>query len=152
MPGTFVHYRPHPFDIGADRYADGKAKEILGTAGGITINAAAPELKKFLSIDVTAKRMFHGSGGCRFGDGPNISILDRDCQVHGCSNLLVTDGSFVPTGSGVNSILTVQANTLRVGKRISEPKRKPKSRFFGRNSAKEIPRPYQSPLGRGTPS
>lgn len=119
MPGTVVHYRPHPFDINAGEYAGLKATEILKTAGGMTHDAAPAELKKFLSKGVTAKRMFHGSGGCRFGDDPNFSVLDRDCRVHGITNLFVTDGSFMPTGSGVNPTLTIQANALRVGQRIA---------------------------------
>ncbi|WP_169054462.1 GMC family oxidoreductase [Nitratireductor sp. XY-223] len=120
MPGTIVHYRPHPFDINAGVYAGEKATEILKIAGGTTHDEAPPELKKFLSKDVTARRMFHGSGGCRFGNDPKTSVLDRDCRVHGLDNLFVTDGSFMPTGSGVNPTLTIQANALRVGQRITE--------------------------------
>lgn len=120
MPGTVVHYTPHPFDINAGNYASKKAAEILKLAGGLTLGDAPHELKPFLGKGVTANRMFHGSGGCRFGDDAKTSVLDRDCKVHGISNLFVTDGSFMPTGSGVNPTLTIQANALRVGQRIPE--------------------------------
>ena len=118
MPGTLINYQPHPFDINAGNYASKKAKEILKLSGGTTIDDAPTELQKELEKKVSSDRLFHGSGGCRFGDDPATSVLDRDCKVHGMDNLYVTDGSFMPTGSGVNPTLTIQANALRVGQEI----------------------------------
>ncbi|MBL9147391.1 MAG: GMC family oxidoreductase [Phycisphaerae bacterium] len=57
----------------------------------------------------------HQCGTLRFGVDPTTSVLDRDCRVHGVSNLFVADGSFFPSSSAVNPALTIIANALRVG-------------------------------------
>ncbi|MFG6079199.1 GMC oxidoreductase [Paracoccus litorisediminis] len=61
----------------------------------------------------------HPCGTLRFGDDPATSVLDRDCKVHGLSNLYVTDSSFMPTSNGVNPSLTIAANALRVADQIA---------------------------------
>jgi choline dehydrogenase-like flavoprotein len=62
----------------------------------------------------------HPMGTCRFGNDPASSVLDRDCKAHGIDNLYVVDGSFMPTGGGVNPSLTIAANAIRVADRIGE--------------------------------
>lgn len=120
MPGTIISYRPHPMDIYAGRYMQIMSKEILRIAGGIVDDEAPEELKPYLKKSVSADRLFHGSGGCRFGEDPKDSVLDPNCRVHELENLWITDGSFMPTGSGVNPTLTIQANALRVGEVIAK--------------------------------
>ncbi|AGT11285.1 GMC oxidoreductase [Paracoccus aminophilus] len=61
----------------------------------------------------------HPCGTARFGEDPKTSVLDRDCRVHGVSNLYVADSSFMPTSNGVNPSLTIAANALRVAERIA---------------------------------
>ncbi|MFT4014605.1 MAG: GMC family oxidoreductase [Paracoccus sp. (in: a-proteobacteria)] len=61
----------------------------------------------------------HPCGTLRFGDDPTSSVLDRDCRVHGLSNLYVADSSFMPTSNGVNPSLTIAANALRVADAIA---------------------------------
>ncbi|MBK8480475.1 MAG: GMC family oxidoreductase [Proteobacteria bacterium] len=58
------------------------------------------------------------AGTCRFGSDPRQSVLDRDCRVHSAANVLVTDGSFMPSSGGVPNTLTIEANALRVADRI----------------------------------
>lgn len=118
MRGTMISYRPHPMDLSAAQYIEAQSKEILRLAGGIVEDDAPERLKPFLGKETTARRLFHGSGGCRFGEDPARSVLNPDCRVHGIDNLWVADGSFMPTGSGVNPTLTIQANALRVGHTI----------------------------------
>lgn len=62
----------------------------------------------------------HPCGTLRFGDDPNTSVLDRDCRMHGLSNLYVADSSFMPTSNGVNPSLTIAANALRVADRLAQ--------------------------------
>jgi choline dehydrogenase-like flavoprotein len=119
MRGTTISYRPHPMDLAAGKYMEAQSKEILRLAGGLLIDDAPESLKPYLLKETTAKRLFHGSGGCRFGEDPARTVLDPDCRVHSIDNLWVTDGSFMPTGSGVNPTLTIQANALRVGHAIA---------------------------------
>jgi len=55
------------------------------------------------------------AGGCRFGNNPKTSVLNKYCQAHEVSNLFVTDGSFMPTGGSVTYTWTIYANSFRVG-------------------------------------
>jgi len=54
------------------------------------------------------------AGGCRFGNDPVYSVLDRDCRAHEVENLYITDGSFMPTGGSVAYTFTIYANSFRV--------------------------------------
>jgi choline dehydrogenase-like flavoprotein len=58
----------------------------------------------------------HVLGGARFGSDPEDSVLDRDNRAWEFENLYVTDGAFMPTSGGANPTLTIQANSLRVGR------------------------------------
>jgi len=58
------------------------------------------------------------AGGCRFGDDPTNSVLDKNCRAHEVENLYVTDGSFMPTGGSVTYTFTIYANSFRVADAI----------------------------------
>lgn len=60
------------------------------------------------------------AGGCRFGNDPATSVLNKDCQAHEVNNLYVTDGSFMPTGGSVPHTFTIYANSFRVADKIIE--------------------------------
>ena len=62
-------------------------------------------------------------GTCRMGHDPNTSVLDANCRLHDCPNVLVVDTSFMPTGFGLNPMVTVVANALRVGTWIVQESR-----------------------------
>ncbi|MDE3206018.1 MAG: GMC family oxidoreductase [Acidobacteriota bacterium] len=62
----------------------------------------------------------HQNGTIRFGHDPASSALDVDCKAHDLENLYVADASFFVSASAVNPTLTIIANALRVGDRISE--------------------------------
>ncbi len=59
----------------------------------------------------------HQMGTCRMGpdDEAKSSVLDSHCRLHEARNVFVVDSSFMPTGFGLNPMLTVVANALRVG-------------------------------------
>ncbi|QDO82846.1 GMC family oxidoreductase [Shewanella psychropiezotolerans] len=58
------------------------------------------------------------AGGCRFGNDVKTSVLDKNCKVHDCDNLYVTDGSFMPNGGSVTPTFTIYANAFRVADKI----------------------------------
>ncbi|MAD42297.1 MAG: oxidoreductase [Arcobacter sp.] len=58
------------------------------------------------------------AGGCRFGDNPKTSVLNKYCQAHEVKNLFVTDGSFMPSGGSVPFTFTIYANSFRVASYI----------------------------------
>jgi choline dehydrogenase-like flavoprotein len=62
----------------------------------------------------------HQMGTCRMGDDPTASVVDRNCRMHEVPNVFVVDSSFFPTGFGLNPMVTVVANALRVGTWIVE--------------------------------
>jgi choline dehydrogenase-like flavoprotein len=59
-------------------------------------------------------------GTCRFGEDPQTSVLNLNCQTHDIDNLYVVDGSFFPSTAGVSPALTIMANALRVGDHLIE--------------------------------
>jgi len=59
------------------------------------------------------------AGGCRFGNNPKTSVLNRYCQAHDIPNLFVADASFMPTGGSVPYTWTIYANALRIGEYIA---------------------------------
>lgn len=60
----------------------------------------------------------HQMGTCRMGDDPETSVVNRFCRLHEAKNVFVVDSSFMPTGLGLNPMVTVVANALRVGTHI----------------------------------
>ena len=62
----------------------------------------------------------HLMGGCRMGDDPDDSVVNRDGRSWSIPNLWVCDGSLFPTSGGVNPSLTIQALACRMGDRIAD--------------------------------
>jgi choline dehydrogenase-like flavoprotein len=58
------------------------------------------------------------AGGCRFGNDPKTSVLNKYCQAHDIPNLFVADASFMPTGGSVPYTWTIYANAFRVADHI----------------------------------
>jgi len=58
------------------------------------------------------------AGGCRFGNDPKTSVLDKNCKAHEVDNLYVSDGSFMPTGGSVTYTFSIYANSFRVADKI----------------------------------
>ena len=57
----------------------------------------------------------HQFGTCRMGEDPRRSVVDANCRLHDTPNVFVVDSSVFTTGLGVNPMMTVVANALRVG-------------------------------------
>jgi choline dehydrogenase-like flavoprotein len=66
----------------------------------------------------------HQMGTCRMGDDPTTSVVNRFCRLHDAENVFVVDSSFMPTGLGLNPMVTVVANALRVGTHIVDALKK----------------------------
>lgn len=99
---VWLGYHDHDLKIG--KYLAKKAEELFKEAGLKNVQSsinggASPNLQ---------------AGGCRFGDDPETSVLDKNCKAHEVSNLYVTDGSFMPTGGSVTYTFTIYANAFRV--------------------------------------
>jgi choline dehydrogenase-like flavoprotein len=68
---------------------------------------------------LTIQRFAHLIGGCRMGTDPAESVVNRDHQVWGVSNLLIADGSVCPTQGSANPALTIMALSSRLAGRMA---------------------------------
>lgn len=62
----------------------------------------------------------HPQSGNRIGRGPEDSVVDSNCRVHGFRNLFVCDASVFPTAIGVNPQITVMSVASIVASRIAQ--------------------------------
>jgi GMC oxidoreductase len=63
---------------------------------------------------------FHQIGGCRMGDDSKRSVVDKDCRVHGLSNLFVASSSVFPTSGQANPTFTAISLGIRLAHYIAE--------------------------------
>jgi choline dehydrogenase-like flavoprotein len=80
-----------------------------GVQRAIAVHQAAGADQTF-SVD----RYAHLVGTCRFGFTPQDSVTDRWCRAWDVPNLVIPDGSFMPTQGASNPALTISANSARV--------------------------------------
>lgn len=107
-PVAKIRINNHPHDIKVGKYLAKKAEELLDKVG-------AKNVRSSINGSPPSNLM---AGGCRFGDNPKTSVLDRNCKSHEVENLYVTDGSFMPTGGSVTYTWTIYANSFRVADAI----------------------------------
>lgn len=114
-----------------DRWGMPVAKVRLGTLdhdikiGKVMAKEAEDLLKKMGAREISSSISSSPppnlqAGGCRFGDDPKSSVLDKNCRAHEVQNLYVSDGSFMPTGGSVPFTWTIYANSFRVADKIIE--------------------------------
>ncbi|CAH0991330.1 2-methyl-1,2-propanediol dehydrogenase [Sinobacterium norvegicum] len=104
QPVAKVRLGYHPHDLKVGEYLSQQGEKVLTQMG-------AQNVRSSVSGSPPANLQ---AGGCRFGDDPATSVLDRDCRVHDCGNVFVSDGSFMPTGGSVPYTWTIYANAFRV--------------------------------------
>jgi len=95
-------------------YSDNDKKLMKHSIGSMRSVLEAGGAKDLWADDDTS----HLMGGCRMGDDPEDSVVNKDGRSWSIPNLWVCDGSLFPTSGGVNPSLTIQANALRIGDRI----------------------------------
>lgn len=57
----------------------------------------------------------HQMGTCRMANNAKDGVINAVCSVFEAPNVFVVDSSFMPTGLGLNPMVSVVANALRVG-------------------------------------
>jgi choline dehydrogenase-like flavoprotein len=100
----------HPHDIKVGKLLAEKCEQVFETIG-------AKHISSNISGNPPANLQ---AGGCRFGNNPKTSVLDKNCKAHEVDNLYVTDGSFMPTGGSITYTWTIYANSFRVADKIKE--------------------------------
>ncbi len=104
VPVANIRIGAHKQDVEVGNFLANKAMKVLKQMGAKNIDVNISPLP---SQNLQA-------GGCRFGDNPKTSVLNKYCQSHDLKNLFVTDGSFMPTGGSVPHTWTIYANSFRV--------------------------------------
>lgn len=61
---------------------------------------------------------WHHMGTTRMHDSPRQGVVDRDCKVHGMSNLYVAGSSVFPTAGANFPTITIAALTLRLSEHV----------------------------------
>jgi choline dehydrogenase-like flavoprotein len=110
VPVATIKIGAHPQDVKVGEFLAQKAIDVLKQMG-------AKDIKSDISPLPSANLQ---AGGCRFGDDPKKSVLNKYCQSHDIANLFVTDGSFMPTGGSVPYTWTIYANSFRVADYIKK--------------------------------
>ena len=108
MPVAKVQINSHPKNVEVAKTLAKKTEKIL-------VKMGAKNIKSSISPAPPSNLQ---AGGCRFGNNPKTSVLDKDCKSHEVKNLFVTDGSFMPTGGSVPYTWTIYANSFRVAEVI----------------------------------
>lgn len=67
---------------------------------------------------MTINRYAHLVGGARMGSSPAEGVVDADCRSFAVPNLLVADGSVLPTQGSANPALTIMAIAARAADRL----------------------------------
>jgi choline dehydrogenase-like flavoprotein len=62
---------------------------------------------------MTISRYAHLVGGARMGTGPASGVVDSSCRAFAIPNMLITDGSVLPTQGSANPALTIMALAAR---------------------------------------
>lgn len=114
VPVANIRVGAHEHDLKVGEYLAKKAEKVLKTMG-------AKEVYSSISSSPPPNLQ---AGGCRFGNDPKTSVLNKYCQAHEVTNLFVTDGSFMPTGGSVTYTWTIYANAFRVGDYIVQHQEK----------------------------
>ncbi len=105
VPVANIRIGSHPHDLKVGRLLAKKAEKVLKEMGAKSVYSS---ISPYPPANLQA-------GGCRFGDDPKTSVLNRYCQTHEVSNLFISDGSFMPTGGSVTYTWTIYANSFRIG-------------------------------------
>lgn len=104
VPVAKVRIGAHPYDLHIGEHIAKKAESLLKEMGARDVSSSISE--------VPPQNL--QAGGCRFGNDPKTSVLNKDCRAHELDNLYVSDGSFMPTGGSVPFTWTIYANSFRV--------------------------------------
>ena len=106
----------------SDRHAVRRSMEIVGAefgrAGLGRVQILFDEEGSDWPADLAGG--FHHMGTTRMSDDPTHGVVDRDCRVHGMSNLYVAGSSVFTTGGSSNPTMLIVALALRLADHLRE--------------------------------
>jgi choline dehydrogenase-like flavoprotein len=99
IPVAYVHFNLFENDRRLMEFGAGTAERVLEAAGATETH--------------WTPRYAHLVGTCRMGFTPDDSVVDRWCRSWDVPNLLIVDGSVMPTQGSSNPALTISALAAR---------------------------------------
>jgi len=111
LPVVRVTYDLHRNEQRLSQWMEGRSEEILRAMGAMTTWRGP----RFTGVGSS-----HDMGGCRMGDDPATSVVDRDLAVHDTPGLYVFGGATFPSCPGINPTLTIWAVCARAAERLIE--------------------------------
>lgn len=79
-----------------------------------------PEATRLQALKDQAYDGFHQIGLARMSDDRETGVVDRDCKVHGVSNLYLAGSCVFPTGGQANPTLPAVALAMRLADHLSD--------------------------------
>ena len=88
------------------------------------LSAAQTQMEDLLTAagaqeTITIERYAHLVGGARMGTDETLGVVDADLRTFAVPNLLITDGSTLPTQGSANPALTIMSVTARAADRLA---------------------------------
>lgn len=109
MPVARLSGGAHHLDLSTQRFLNGRAEEWLRASGATTVVQWEQR-----PADAGPSGGQHQAGTARMGTDPAGSVTDPQGRVWGHANLRVIDGATHVTNGGVNPVLTILANAMRI--------------------------------------
>jgi choline dehydrogenase-like flavoprotein len=106
-----------------DRQRRAHARALGIAAGELGFNGTA--LAREMELRLNSGKFgffYHHVGTTRMSDDPRQGVVDRDCRVHGISNLFVVGTSVFPTEGAAPPTLTAVALAIRLADHIQIPR------------------------------
>jgi choline dehydrogenase-like flavoprotein len=109
LPAIRVTYKDHPDDMKNKAFFRDRALELIEAAGAV---------KKWADPVREERAMGHTMGGCRMGNDPKTSVVDKFHRAHDVPNLYVVDGSSFVTSARNHPTCTISALAYRAADNI----------------------------------
>lgn len=119
LPVARITYSNPAFELSAARFYAEKMLDIHRAAGAELGFSVPLTLTQQGVASQGATR--HIMGTLRMGNDARTSVCNADGRFHEIDNLYAADGSLLPTSSGYNQTLTIEALAARVAGAIAEP-------------------------------
>lgn len=104
----------HPEDLRGRELLTDRAAAWLRAADAVDVRPMPP-----MALPTPPSGGQHQAGTCRMGTDPASSVVSPEGRVWGHENIVITDGSTHVTNGGVNPVLTILANALRITEAIA---------------------------------
>jgi choline dehydrogenase-like flavoprotein len=109
--------------VGYDDNDDKMVKDFLTESAAMLDKAGCKDIERYDNKQPPGLDI-HEMGGCRMGDDPKTSLLNKWNQMHHCQNVFVTDGAcMTSTGNQSPSILYMALTARAVDHAVSEMKK-----------------------------